>query len=400
VASGQGIRGWQPDIVHANDWHTGLVPLLLSLDGPKGPRTVFTVHNAAFQGNFPLDQAEPLGLPHWVLTPDGIEFYGRLSFLKAGVCCANRVTTVSPTYAKEICTPEFGYGLEGLFRARGADLTGILNGIDTDQWDPRTDPYLRHHFSSEDVRGKRSSKAELQRGLSLKIDVSAPLAVFICRLTAQKMADVLLERLPKMMTQHPRLQFALHGQGDRTLEEGFARLPHRYPGRASVQIGYEEGRAHCLHAGADVLLHGSRFEPCGLSQMYAMRYGTIPVVRRVGGLADSVRDTDMSNRNVSGATGFVFDDATGEAMEAAFSRCLHLYEARPKSWSHLRKRAMSVDFGWARSAMAYARIYMELTGKRISMPAQVPPSACEEHDEVVSEFQTLRPDRPPASQSC
>lgn len=400
VALGQGCPGWRADIVHANDWHAGLVPLLLSLHGLKRPRTVFTVHNAAFQGNFPLDQAEPLGLPEEVLGVSGIEFYGRLSFLKAGVRYADKVTTVSPTYAKEICTPEFGFGMEGVFQARGRDLSGILNGIDTELWDPRTDPHLRHHYSSDDVRGKRSCKAELQKGMSLNADTSAPLAVFISRLTAQKMADVVLERLPRMMMGHPRLQFAVHGRGDRTLEEGFATLARQYPGRASVQIGYEEGRAHRLHAGADVLLHGSRFEPCGLTQMYAMRYGTIPVVRRVGGLADSVTDANAQDQRDSNATGFVFDAATSEAMEAALSRCLTLYETHPGNWSRLRKRAMSVDFGWACSARAYARIYTELTGKRALMPVRVPSSGAEENNGVSAEPQTPGPDQPPASQLC
>jgi len=370
VALGHAVPGWRADVVHAHDWHTGLVPLLVARSGQPRPRTIFTIHNAAFQGNFPLGLAEQLGLPQDTLTPDGIEFYGQLSFLKAGVRYADKVTTVSPTYAKEICTPEFGFGMDGVFRARSADLVGILNGIDVQHWDPCTDPHLSRNYSCNDLRGKESCKADEQRRLSLNVDTSAPLAIFISRLTWQKMADVLLERLPDMLTRHPRLQFALHGRGESKLEAGFARMAARFPGRASVQIGYEEARAHRLHAAGDILLHGSRFEPCGLTQMYAMRYGTVPVVRRVGGLADSVRDAGIHDRRAPDATGFVFDDATGEAMESALTRCLSLYERRPKRWSELRKHAMSGDFGWTRSAASYARIYLELAGKRISLPGR------------------------------
>lgn len=377
VALGQAVHEWRADVVHAHDWHAGLVPLLLALSGQLRPRTVFTVHNAAFQGNFPFTLAAQLSLPQDVLTPEGIEYYDQLSFLKAGVRYADKVTTVSPTYANEICTPEFGFGMDGLFRARRADLVGILNGIDAQQWDPCTDPHLSHNYSCSDLRGKESCKANEQRRLNLNVDTSAPLAVFISRLTWQKMADVLLEKLPAMLTLHPRLQFALHGRGESALEAGFAFMAARFPGRASVQIGYEEGRAHRLHAAGDILLHGSRFEPCGLTQMYAMRYGTVPVVRRVGGLADSVRDAGIHARGASDATGFVFDDATGEAMESALSRCIALYERRPKRWSELRKQAMSGDFGWARSAATYARIYFELAGIRIPTRSRRMPTCAE-----------------------
>ncbi|MBV8273484.1 MAG: glycogen synthase GlgA [Cupriavidus sp.] len=367
VALGRAIPGWRADVVHAHDWHAGLVPLLLQLlSDHSRPRTVFTVHNAAFQGNFPLDQASQLGLPKELLIPDGIEFYGRFSFLKAGVRYADKVTTVSPTYAKEICTPEFGFGMEGVFQARCTNLVGILNGIDAERWDPGTDPYLSHNYSGNDLTGKQGCKADTQKRLRLNVDASAPLAVFISRLTQQKMADVLLDRLPGMMTRHPRLQFALHGRGEPALEAGFSNMVARYPGRMSVQVGYDEARAHCLHAAGDILLHGSRFEPCGLAQMYAMRYGTVPVVRRVGGLADSVRDPGMHDRLGRGQTGFIFDDATGDAMGSALSRCVATYETQPRRWSELRKLDMACDFGWARSAAAYACIYGELAGKQIS----------------------------------
>lgn len=363
LALGQAGTGWIPDVVHAHDWHTGLVPLLIQLGGAQRPHTVFTVHNAAFQGNVSLDWAPRLGIPPQLVNPEGVEFYGHLSLLKAGIRYADKVTTVSPTYAREICTPQFGFGLEGLFQARRADLLGIMNGIDAQLWNPSTDPVLTQRYSRADIVGKQSCKVALQRELGLHENPSSPLAVCVSRLTHQKMADVLLEHLPDMMRRHPRLQFALHGRGERRLEQGFERLAQQYPGRASVRIGYSEIYAHHLHAGADILLHGSRFEPCGLTQMYAMRYGTIPVVSRVGGLADSVRDVQPQTSGRA-PTGFVFDAPTGEAMTGALERCVSVYENQPEAWSVLQRAAMAGNFGWARSARAYARLYAGLVPGR------------------------------------
>lgn len=365
LALGSVALGWQPDIVHAHDWHAGLLPLLLRQAGPRRPRSVFTVHNAAFQGNFPLEVAAQLGLAENLLTPDGIEFYGQLSFLKAGIRYADKVTTVSPTYAREICTPEFGFGMEGVFESRGEDLVGILNGIDENLWDPNSDLYLSRRYSREKPAGKRFCKAALQRQLGLNTDATAPLVAFIGRLTQQKMADVVLEQLPTMLQLHPRLQFTLHGRGDHALEQGFTQLGRRYPGRLAIRVGYEEAHAHHVQAGADILLHGSRFEPCGLTQMYAMRYGTIPIVSRVGGLADSVVDAGSASRRADGATGFVFDELTGEAMISTLKRCLEVYESQPRAWSALRRLAMTNEFGWARSAREYARLYAELVPERV-----------------------------------
>jgi len=353
--------GWRPDVVHANDWHTGLVPLLFEQGAPDRPRTVFTVHNAAFQGNLPLEEAARLNLPADLLGPDGIEFYGRLSFLKAGIRYADKVTTVSTTHARELLTPEFGFGMEGLFRDRGKDFVGIMNGIDAAVWNPANDIHLSNCDSTGEGLDKSTCKARLQREAGLDVDPGAPLVVHVSRLTHQKMADLVLRHLSAIMHRHPRLQFALHGQGERALEEGFRALAHRYEGRLSVRIGYEESWAHLLHAGADILLHGSRFEPCGLTQMYAMRYGTIPIVRRVGGLADSVVDAGMrGDEKVEEATGFVFDEPSGEAMESALARCLDVYETRPAIWSALKTRAMDEDFSWALSARKFVRLYAEL----------------------------------------
>ncbi len=360
IALGRTAIAWRPDVVHCNDWHTGLVPLLLHHAPQPRPRCVFTIHNAAFQGNFPLDVARQFDLPLHTLATGGAEFYGQFSFLKAGIRYADKITTVSPTYAREICTSEFGFGLDGLLRSRASDLVGILNGIDDDLWNPAADPHLAQAYARADCGGKAACKCDLQHRLGLRVDADAPLAVFVSRVTPQKMADVLLDRLPHVMQRAPHMQFALLGRGDRHLEEGFSQLAAAFPGRASARIEYTEPKAHRMHAGGDILLHGSRFEPCGLAQLYAMRYGTIPVVRRVGGLADSVADAEC---NKATPTGFVFDDATGNALSSAIDRSLHVYQARRGSWQRLQANAMSADFSWRRSAREYATLFAhKLTG--------------------------------------
>jgi starch synthase len=364
LALGQAHIDWKPEIVHCHDWHTGLVPMLLHLAGERRCRSVFTIHNAAFQGNYPLDTARRLGIPAHLMNSDGVEFFGQLSFLKAGVRFADKVTTVSPTYAREVQTPEFGCGLEGLYAARSADLVGIMNGIDAELWNPATDPHLAATYSEDDRVGKSECKMDLQRSLGFAAKPEAPVAIFVSRVTPQKMADVVLDHMPQIMARHPALQFALLGKGDRSLEEGFARLACQYPGRVAVRIGYTEKAAHQMHAGADLLLHGSRFEPCGLTQQYAMRYGTIPIVSRVGGLADSVVDHTSAGDNGVSPTGFVFDQPTGPQMESALERCLEVYEGRTGDWSALQGHAMKGDFGWMRSAQRYLEVYQGLLSRR------------------------------------
>lgn len=369
--------GWRADVVHAHDWHTGLVPLLLHARGEPRPRSVFTIHNAAFQGCFPLDSAAQLDLPRHVATdPDSVEFYGRLSFLKAGVAYADRVTTVSRGYAREIQTPEFGFGLEGLYQARSRDLRGIMNGIDTELWNPATDPHIPRKYSVESIDGKRVCKASLQDHAGLFIDRGAPLVAFLSRLTHQKMADVFLADLPRVLEWDSRIQVAIHGQGDKVLEDGLRKTAKRYPGRVSARIGYEEDYAHRLQAGADIMLHGSRFEPCGLTQMYAMHYGTVPVVRRVGGLADTVVDAGYGN-----GTGFVFEEPDGNAMMAALARSIKCYRDRPEDWAEIQARGMAADFSWSRSAGNYLRLYNELAPTwsqgRLSKEGAVHVPACD-----------------------
>lgn len=359
IAAGRTALGWQPAIVHLHDWHTGLTPMLLSEYHGYRPKTVFTVHNMAFQGLFPLHQASSLGLPSYASTLDGAEFYGRLSFLKAGIRFADTVTTVSGNYAREIETAEFGCGMEGLIRSRHG-VVGIMNGIDEHVWNPAMDSYLPDRYCADDMRGKQRCKASLQRELGLRVDASAPIAESVCRLTYQKMADVLLECLPLMLQEHPSLQVVVHGCGDRALEEGFSALAADYPGRMVAHIGYDEGLAHRLHAGADILLHGARFEPCGLTQLYAMRYGTVPVVRHIGGLADSVVDVSESMEKDEGFIGFVFDRPDSEALRGAVSRCIRLYQNDPESWTRISRSAMRGDYGWRRSAAEYVKLYTQL----------------------------------------
>lgn len=348
IALGDAGLDWRPDAVHCHDWQTGLVPYLVGRSAPPRPRTLFTVHNAAFQGNFAPEYARRLALPPEVLAPGAMEFYGRISFLKAGVRYADRVNTVSPTYARELRTPEYGCGLEGVFAQRAADLAGILNGIDTERWDPSTGEGIAAPYSPDAPQGKHACKAALQRELGLDEDPGAPLVAFASRVTWQKMADVTLERLPTILERHPRMQFALLGTGERALEQGFERLAPRFPGRVSVRIAYTEAEERRLQAGADVLLHGSRYEPCGLAHKIAMRYGALPVVRRTGGLADTVAD---------GVNGFVFEAIAGEELQAALERCLETCEHRTGEWAAMRGRAMRGDYGWERPAREYLALY-------------------------------------------
>lgn len=343
IALGEAGLDWRPDAVHCHDWHTGLAPYLIGRAAAPRPRTLFTVHNAAFQGNFPGEHAAQLGVAF-----EAMEFWGRISFLKAGIRFADRINTVSPTYARELRTPEYGCGMEGLFEQRAADLVGILNGIDTERWDPARTDGIAARYSADAPQGKSACKASLQTELGLATDPQAPLIAFASRITWQKMADVTLAQLPAMLNACPRMQFALLGTGERALERGFQALAPHFPGRVSVRVGYAEDDERRLQAGADVLLHGSRYEPCGLAHKIAMRYGALPVVRRTGGLADTVSE---------GENGFVFDAPTGEALQAALERCLNVYAREPDAWRAMRSRAMRGDYSWERPALQYLDLY-------------------------------------------
>jgi starch synthase len=357
VAGGTAGLDWRPDLIHTNDWHTGLVPLLLADSARSRPPVVFTIHNLAFQGLFTADGLPRLGLPADTFSPEGIEFYGRISFLKAGLCYADRLTTVSRTYAREILTPEFGCGLDGLLRQRYRHLLGIPNGADYSLWDPAEDPSLPRPYNLAELGGKRGCKEVLQGELGLDGEPETPVFAFLSRLTEQKMADTVADAVPWLIA--AGAQFALHGQGDRALEERFKALAELYPGRVSVQVGYEERSARRLLAGADILLHPSRFEPFGLVPIYALRYGTLPLVRKVGGLADSV--VDGSTSNVDGeATGFAYSGDTLEDLLGCLRRALDMFR-QPVAWRRMQRHAMRQDFGWREPAEEYLELYRTLT---------------------------------------
>ena len=349
-------QGWQPELVHAHDWHTGLLSALLALhDGPRPrPRTVFTIHNLAFQGNFPLESAHALGLPEALLGANGAEFYGQFSCLKAGIRYADRLATVSPTYAREILTPKYGAGLDGLLRARAGDLVGILNGIDNALWNPGADANLPAPYDADDLAGKRTAKAAVQQELGLDPEATGPLVVGVNRLTHQKMADVVLAALPALLDQGA--QVVLHGEGDPDLEAAFRAAGAGHAARLAVRIGYEEPLAHRLHAAADMALTPSRFEPCGLTTMYAMRYGALPVTRPVGGLADTVVDIADADREDAGGTGFTFAEPTAGALAACLRRAGARYRD-PVAWEQFQRNAMRRDFGWGLSARRYLALY-------------------------------------------
>nr|WP_255701978.1 glycogen synthase GlgA [Bordetella sp. LUAb4] len=365
----------RPDIVHAHDWHAGLVPLLLRDAGLHEVKSVLTIHNMAFQGVYDMEWAESLGVADKYLTWDGAEFWGKLSFMKAGLRYADRITTVSYTYAREILTERFGCGLQGLLASRQHELLPVPNGIDAREWDPAHDPHLGiYRFHAGDMANKARNKRDLQRRFGLNLDADAPLLVMGSRLTHQKMADLALHAVQRALDDHPELQVAVLGQGERALEQEFQRLPHRYPGRCGVRVGFDEDTAHKLHAGGDMLLHGSRFEPFGLTPLYAMRYGTIPIGSRVGGMADTIVDMGASAGRdaMRGATGVLFDGETVDAMAGAITRTLGLYR-RPEIWRAMQHKAMAADFSWERAAPLYMTLYRSIQPARVAAESMVAP---------------------------
>jgi len=351
------LPNWRADVVHANDWHAGLLPAILAGTPGQRPGTVFTMHNLAFQGLFPADLYPQLGLPADSLIPDGLEFYGKISFLKAGITYSDRLTTVSPTYAREILTAEYGCGLEGLLQRRAQDLVGIINGADYQIWNPATDTNLPANFNLQNIAGKRVCKTALQDEFGLDADSEAPLIVFMSRFTDQKMADVVADALPGII--ESGAQCVLFGNGDRLLEERFELAARRHPGRIAVRIGYKEPVAHRVVAGGDILIHPARFEPCGLTQLYAMHYGALPVVRSTGGLCDTVVDTDERSVRQGTATGFAFESANSVDMLHCIERALALYR-QPLAWRKVQRQAMAQDFGWSESARRYLALYHDL----------------------------------------
>jgi starch synthase len=353
VAMDKVNRNWKPDIVHCNDWQTGLVPAFLSLEHNR-PKTVFTIHNMAYQGLFPMQNVRSLNIPGKLWNPNGLEFYGKLSFIKGGIAYSDRVTTVSPTYAQEIQTAEFGYGLEGLLSYRGANLKGIINGIDTHEWSPATDHFIHHHYSVDTLQDKQHNKSELQRRVKLPVNAQVPLFGLISRLIEQKGIDMVIECLPEMV--NLPMQFVLLGNGDKGFEAKLQTLASHYPDKVVIVIDYDESLAHLIEAGSDVFLMPSRFEPCGLNQMYSQSYGTVPIVRRTGGLADTVVDTLPETLANNSASGIVFKDANAGALLEAIKRAMMLYDNQD-IWRQIQTNAMRKDFSWRNSAEQYLGMY-------------------------------------------
>lgn len=353
IADETAALNWRPDIVHCHDWQTGLVPAVLALRDRR-PATVFTIHNLAYQGLFPADTFARLGLPPALWSMQGLEFYGQVSFIKGGIAAADQLTTVSPTYAREIQTPVFGAGLDGLLRLRADRLSGILNGVDTDTWNPATDAYLAQPYSADSLARKSANKSALQKQLQLPVAPERPVIGMIGRLVDQKGFDLVLDAWPQLARQGAQL--VVLGTGDSALEDAWRDMQRAYPEQLAAHIGYDEALAHRIEGGADIFLMPSRFEPCGLNQMYSLRYGTIPIVRRVGGLADTVVDASTQALAAGTATGFAFDDETPRALAAAVTRALAAYADKPR-WRALALNGMRQDFSWNKSAREYLALY-------------------------------------------
>ncbi len=366
IAAGR-LGGWQPELVHMHDWQAALTAAYLHFDHTLAapPATLLTIHNLAFQGVFGTDVLGSLGLPASAIDVDGMEYWGNISFLKAGVRWSDHLSTVSPTYAREIRTPDQGMGFDGLLRARPDHLTGIANGVDDAVWNPAADPALTAPYSVRRLGAKSANKTALQVELGLHVRVDAPLFCVVSRLTTQKGLDLLLAALPRLLA--CGAQLAVLGSGEGWLEDGFRHAAHQHPGQVAVHIGYDEPLSHRLQAGADAIVVPSRFEPCGLTQLYGLRYGTLPVVARVGGLADTVIDANEAALRDGVATGFQFSPVEADPLAVALERACELF-ADTLAWQRVVKRAMTRDVGWSVAAGAYLALYQRLTSPNPGRP--------------------------------
>ena len=345
------------DVVHAHDWQAALAPVYLHYDGTPRPATVLTIHNMAFQGHYYGDLLGPLGLPAAAMSLDGVEYFSGIGFLKGGIRLADKITTVSPTYAREILTPEFGMALDGLLRSRAADVEGIVNGIDDEVWDPETDTTLAHPFSALKLQDRDANRQALQEKFGIAATEAGPLFGVVSRLTSQKGLDLLLACLPGLVARGGQL--ALLGTGEPALEQGFRDMEGAYPDHVGCIIGYDERLAHLIQAGVDFLVVPSRFEPCGLTQLYALRYGAAPLVARVGGLADTVIDANEAALSAGVATGLQFYPPDIGALDYAISRAFDLH-ADPAIMRRLRLNGMRADVSWRTPARRYAALYARL----------------------------------------
>ncbi|HAG07948.1 MAG: Glycogen synthase [Clostridia bacterium 62_21] len=358
--------GWQPEIIHCNDWQTGPIPLLLKTRYAKDPfyqkmATVFTIHNLQYQGNFPRETLGLLGLGPEYYHPERLEFYGNISFMKAGLLYADIVNTVSKTYAREIQTPELGERMDGVLRKRGADLFGIINGINYHEFDPRTDPRIHRNYDIHTIHNKRENKAPLQRELDLPVR-DVPVLGIVSRLVDQKGLDLVAEIIDELM--YLDIQLVILGTGDRYYHQLFKTMRERYPQKVGLFLGFNPVLAQRIYAGADMFLMPSRFEPCGLGQLISLRYGTVPIVRATGGLADTIQEFDP----VTGmGNGFVFKEYSGRALYGCIARALKLYREQPEKWLTLMKNGMEMDYSWARSAVEYLQLYREALARRLGV---------------------------------
>lgn len=347
---------FRPEVLHLHDWQTGLIPVLLGTEFKADPffgamASLFTIHNLGYQGIFPPAVLPSLGLDPALLSVEQMEYYGQVSFLKGGIQFADLITTVSETYCREIQTPPFGFGFDGILRNRGERLHGILNGLDPKQWDPALDSALPVSYTAEDLKGKAACKRNLQKGLGLTVTADRPLVAMVTRLDTQKGLDLVQEAWDELLRRD--LQFVLLGSGEQKLTEFFAAIHDRYPGQVAIRLAFDDPLARRIYAGSDLFLMPSHYEPCGLGQMIALRYGSVPVVRRTGGLADTVVDPQDDPQ---GANGFTFADASAADLLAALDRAFALFPDK-RSWRKIMRRGMTQDLSWTRSAQQYLELY-------------------------------------------
>jgi starch synthase len=348
-----GSQPWQPDVIHCHDWQAALIPAILAAER-RGPATVFTIHNLAYQGLFPAEQFARTGLPPSMYSMRGLEFWGQVNLLKGGLCCADVLSTVSETYAKEIQTAEFGAGLDGVLRDRAEDLFGILNGVDYSTWDPSVDALIPARYSADDLAGKAVCKQQLQRAFNLPDEAQTPLIGMVTRLVDQKGLDLVAAVITELLA--TGAQFVVLGTGDPKYHTLFEEMARRVGAQVGVRLGFDNALAHLIEAGADLFLMPSRYEPSGLNQLYSLRYGTVPVVRRTGGLADSVVDVTPDTVERGSANGFVFDRYAPDALWDALRRALDAYRT-PAVWRRIQQHGMRADFSWDRSAARYGELY-------------------------------------------
>lgn len=351
----EGIDDWRPDVVHLHDWQAGLTAAYMRAAGVDVP-SIITIHNLAFQGQFPAGVFPELGLPSHFFHVDALEYYGDISFLKAGIRLSDAVTTVSPTYAREILTEDLGMGMAGVLQSRRSVLSGIVNGIDEDIWNPRTDPHIPGNYDRDSMERRKANREAVERQFGLTPGDGAILSI-VSRLTWQKGIDLLAPVVPGIVDRGARL--IVIGEGDPDIVYGLAEQARKHSGQVVVHVGFSEEAAHLLHAGSDIVVQPSRFEPCGLTQLYALRYGAIPIVARTGGLAETVIDANEAAMAAGVATGFHFQPGSVEDLYHAIDRALLAYDDSD-FWRRLQTQAMRTNFGWARSAERYARLYRQL----------------------------------------